>query len=253
MEKKQYQQLAIGAGLLAVVAAIATGRLPRWLRAMLVLALAVLAGGAGLFAYRYIATPTTLTVAAGSLDGDVPRFMAALASRMSTTDSAVRLKVVDKGTAWEAAKAFSAGEVDLAVVRADAGDLSAAQTMVVFTRGVVLIVVPPGLSISEMDDLKGKTVGVVGGVMNHRVVEALKQEYDLERAKVQFKDLTLGDISQALKSKQVSALLVVMPISEKYLAMLRNLFPRNGKSNLTLVEIESAGAKIGRASCRERV
>jgi uncharacterized membrane protein YdbT with pleckstrin-like domain len=80
METKQYQQLAIGVALLSVIAAIATGRLPRWLRAVLVVGLAVLAGGAGLFAYRQFATPTTLTVAAGSLDGDVPRFMAALAS-----------------------------------------------------------------------------------------------------------------------------------------------------------------------------
>ena len=225
-----------------MVVAMATGRLPRWLRATLVVALAALAGGAGLFAYRYVTNPTTLTVAAGSSDGDVPRFMMALASRMAAIDSGVRLKVVDKGTAWGAAKAFSAGEVDLAVVRADADDLSAAQTVVVFTRAVALIVVPPGVSISDIDDLKGKTIGVVGGVMNHKVVEALKQEYDLERAKVQFKDLTLGDIPQALKSKQVSALLVVMPISEKYLAMLRNLFPRNGKSNPTLIPIESAGA-----------
>jgi TRAP transporter TAXI family solute receptor len=242
MQREHYQQIAIGAALLAVVAAITSGRLPRWMRTTLVVALLALAAGAGLFAYRYVTNPVTLTVAAGSLDGDVPRFMAALASRMSSSDAGVRLKVLDKGTAWEAAKAFSAGDVDLAVVRADVGDLSAAQTVAVVTRGVVLIVVPPGISISDMDDLKGKTIGVVGGVMNHKVVEALKQEYDFERAKVQFKDLNLGDIPQALKSKQVSALLVVMPISEKYLAMLRNLFPRNGKSNPTLVPIESAGA-----------
>jgi len=138
--------------------------------------------------------------------------MAALASRMASTNSAVRLKVIDKGTPLEAAKAFSAGEVDLAAARADTGDLSAAQTVVVVTRSVVLIVAPPGSSIEGMDDLRGKTVGVVGGEMNRRVVEALKKEYDLDRAKVQFKDLTLGDIPQALKSKQVSALLVVMPI-----------------------------------------
>ena len=154
MERERYQQqIAIGAGLLAAVAAIATGRLPRWLRITLVVALAALAGGAGLFAYRYVKNPTTLTVAAGSLDGDVPRFMSALASRMASTDSAIRLKVIDKGTASEAAKAFSAGEVDLAVARADTGDLSAAQTVVVFTRGVVLIVVPPGISIADMDRL----------------------------------------------------------------------------------------------------
>jgi hypothetical protein len=83
----------------------------------LVVALLALAAGAGLFAYRYVTNPVTLTVAAGSLDGDVPRFMAALASRMSSSDAGVRLKVVDKGTAWEAAKAFSAGDVDLAVVK----------------------------------------------------------------------------------------------------------------------------------------
>jgi TRAP transporter TAXI family solute receptor len=242
MQREQYQQIAIGAGLLAVIAAIATGRLPRWLRIMLVVALAALAGGAGLFAYRFVANPTTLTVAAGSLDGDAPRFMAALASRMASTNSAVRLKVIDKGTALEAAKAFSAGDVDLAVARADAEDLSTAQTVVVVTRGVVLIVVPPAISIEDMDDLKGKTVGVVGGEVNHRVVEALKKEYDLDRAKVQFKDLTVGEIPQALKSKQVSALLIVMPISEKYLAMLRNVFPRTGKSNATLIPIESAEA-----------
>ena len=187
MEREQYQQIAVGAGLLAVVVAITTGRLPRWLRITLVIALAALAGGAGLFAYRYISNPTTLTVAAGSLDGDVPRIMAALASRMASTNSAVRLKVIDKGTALEAAKAFSAGEVDLAAARADTGDLSAAQTVVVVTRSVVLIVAPPGSSIEGMDDLRGKTVGVVGGEMNRRVVEALKKEYDLDRAKVQFK------------------------------------------------------------------
>ena len=242
MQREQYQQIAIGAGLLAVVVAIATGRLPRWLRVTLVIALAALAGGAGLFAYRYTTNPTTLIVAVGSLDGDAPRIMAALASRMASTNSAIRLKVIDKGTASEAAKAFSSGEVDLAVARADADDLSAAQTVVVFTRGVVLIVVPPGISIEDMDALKGKTIGVVGGVVNHKVVEAIKKEYDLDRAKVQFKDLTLADIPQALKAKQVSALLVVMPISEKYLAILRNLFPRNGKSNPTLIPIESAEA-----------
>jgi hypothetical protein len=116
MQREHYQQIAIGAALLAVVA-ITSGRLPRWMRTTLVVALLALAAGAGLFAYRYVTNPVTLTVAAGSLDGDVPRFMAALASRMSSSDAGVRLKVVDKGTAWEAAKAFSAGDVDLAVVK----------------------------------------------------------------------------------------------------------------------------------------
>jgi TRAP-type uncharacterized transport system substrate-binding protein len=93
-----------------------------------------------------------------------------------------------------------------------------------------------------MDDLKGKTIGVVAGEVNQKLVAALTTEYELERAKTHFKDLAPADISQALKSKQVNALLIVMPITEKYLTMLRNVFPKTGKQKPALIPIESAGA-----------
>jgi len=242
VEREQYQQLAIGAAILAIIAAIATGRLPRWLRVTLVVGLVALAAGAALYAYRYATGPTTLSVAAGSVDGDAPRFMTAIASRMAAANSPVRLKVIEKPTALEAGNAFSAGDVDLAVTRVDIGDLSGAQTVVVFGRGVVLIIAPPGSSLTSIDDLKGKTVGVVGGQINHKIVDVLNKEYDLDRAKVQFKDLVLTDVQHAIKSRQVNALLIVMPITEKYLGLLRNLFPRNAKSGPTLIPIESAEA-----------
>jgi ABC-type nitrate/sulfonate/bicarbonate transport system substrate-binding protein len=77
---------------------------------------------------------------------------------------------------------MEAGEVDLAVARADAEDLSAAQTVVVFTRAVVLIVVPPGISIEDMDGLKGKTIGVVGGEVNHRLDPLLTEDLNEQAA-----------------------------------------------------------------------
>ena len=242
MQRSQWQIVAIGAALMAVAAAIATGRLPRWLRVTLVLGLAMLACGGAFYAYRYATQPTTLKVAAGSLEGDAPQLMSAIAARLASTGAPVRLKVLDEGTVVEAAKAFAAGETDLAIVRADVGDLSSAGTVVVVTHAVVLIVAPPGSSIAAMDDLKGKTVGVLGGEANHRVVEALSTEYDLDRIQVHFKDLALNEVAQALKSKQVNCLLVVMPLAEKYLAMLRNLFPRNAKQKPAVLPIESAGA-----------
>jgi hypothetical protein len=64
----------------------------------------------------------------------------------------------------------------------------------------------------------------------------------LDSAKTHFKDLAPTDIPQALKSKQVSALLVVMPITGKYLTMLRNVFPKSAKQKPVLIPIESAGA-----------
>ena len=216
--------------------------IPQWLRAVVVGLLVVLATGAGLLAYRYYTHPKTMTVAVGSYDGEAGRLMSAIAGRLAKAGAPIRLNVVDTGTALEASRAFSDGKVDLAIVRADVGDLSAARTVVLVTHGVVMIIVPAGSSIEDMSDLAGKTVGVVGGEVNRRVVEVLTKEYDLARAKVRFKDLTVADAAHAIRSKQVSALLVVAPVSERYLSLMRGFFPANPKQKPGLVAIESAGA-----------
>src|SRR4029450_8005012 len=101
----------------------------------------------------------------------------------------VRLKALDTGTALEAAAAFSANKVDLAVVRGDVGDLSQAQAVVVVSHMVVLIIAPPGSSIDSIDNLKGRTVGVVGGAANAKIIDALTKEYDLAGEKGAFKNL----------------------------------------------------------------
>jgi TRAP-type uncharacterized transport system substrate-binding protein len=217
-------------------------KLPLWLRFTVVVGVVILAAGAGLFAYRYFTRPATLTLAVGSLDGEAAKAMSAIASRLVLTNGPVRLKVIDSGTALGAADAFSAGKVDLAVVRSDVGDLSQAQAVIVVTHAVVLIVAPPGSSIDSMDKLKDHTVGVVGGAANARVVDVLTKEYDLARAKVVFKDIAPPDARQAIQSKAVSALLVVIPLSEKYLALVRGLFQLGPKAMPVLIPIESAGA-----------
>ena len=145
------------------------------------------------------------------------------------------------GSALEAAQAFSRGEADLAIVRADANDLTNARTVVLVSYGVAMVIVPPGTA-GTMDSLKGKTIGVVGGEVNRNLVEALTREYDLASAKTRFKDLTVGDAQQAFRNREVSALLVVTPISEKYLSLLRGIFAGNPKRRPQLVPIKSADA-----------
>jgi TRAP-type uncharacterized transport system substrate-binding protein len=217
-------------------------KLPLWLRFTLVVGLVILATGAGLFAYRYYARPVTLTLAVGSIDGEAAKAMSAIASRLVSTNAPVRLKVIDSGTALEAANAFSTGKVDLAVVRSDVGDLSQAQAVIVVTHAVILIVAPPGSSIDSMDKLKGHTVGVVGGAANSKIVDVLTKEYDLNRAKVVFKNIAPADVRQAIQSKAVSALLVAIPLTEKYLTLLRGFFQLGAKTVPVLIPIESAGA-----------
>src|SRR6266852_3405659 len=216
-------------------------KLPLWLRATLLVGVVILATGAGLFAYRYFTHPVTLTIAVGSIDGEAAKAMSAIASRLVSTNAPVRLKVIDSGTVLEAADAFAAGKVDLAVVRGDVGDLSQAQAVVVVSHVVALIIAPPGSTIDSMDKLKGRRVGVVGGDANAKIVDVLSKEYGLDRAKV-FKDIALSDARRAFQSKEVAALLVVIPLAEKYLSLVRNFFQQGPKALPLFSSIDSAGA-----------
>jgi len=216
-------------------------KLPLWLRFILLVGVIGLASGASLLAYRYYTRPVTLSVAVGSIDGEAAKAMSAIASQLVSTNAPVRLKVIDSGTALEAANAFAAGKVDLAVVRGDVGDLSQARAVVVVSHVVVLIVAPPGSTIDGIDKLKGRRVGVISGDTNAKIVDVLSKAYGLDRAKV-FKDLALPDARQAIQSKEVAALLVVIPLAEKYLSQVRGLFQQGPKALPVLVPIESAGA-----------
>jgi TRAP-type uncharacterized transport system substrate-binding protein len=217
---------------------------PLWLRFVLLIGVFGLAVGAGLLGYRYYTHPVTLSVAVGSIDGEAAKAMSAIANRLVTTNAAIRLNVVDSGTALEAANAFSGGKVDLAVVRGDVGDLSQAQAVVVVSHVVLLIVAPPGSAIDSVDKLKGRRVGVIGGQTNARIVDALVKEFGLDRAKM-FKDVALPDARRAIQSKDVSALLIVIPLAEKYLSQVRGIFQQGAKALPVLIPIDSAAAIAG--------
>jgi TRAP-type uncharacterized transport system substrate-binding protein len=216
-------------------------KLPLWLRFVLLAGIVGLVSGASLIAYRYYTRPVTLSVAVGSIDGEAAKAMSAIASRLASTNAPVRLKVIDSGTVLEAAKAFSAGNADLAVVRGDVGDLSQAQAVVVVSHVVVLIIVPPDSTIDSMTKLKGRRIGVIGGDANTKIVDVLSKEYGLDRAKA-FKDIALSDARRAIQSKEVGALLIVIPLAEKYLSLVRGFFQQGPKALPGLISIDSAGA-----------
>jgi hypothetical protein len=129
-------------------------KLPIWLRIAAIVGVTVVAVGASLFAYRWYVRPANLSIAVGSLDGELPKAVSALASRLVETNAPVRLKVVETSSPLESANAFSSGKTDLAVVRGDVGDLSQAQAVVVMGQAVALLVAPPGSTTTEMAELK---------------------------------------------------------------------------------------------------
>ena len=171
--------------------------------------------------------------------------MSTIAGQLTADGAPVRLKVIDTGTSVESGKQFAAGNVDLAAVRGDVGDLSQAQAIVVLSHIVVVLIAPPGSSIDSIDKLKGRTVGVLGGEANAKIVDVLNTSYDLARNKTAFKNLSLQDARQAVESKQVSALLVAIPLTEKYLTLVKGFFPQGTKMTPVLIPIDSAAAIAG--------
>src|SRR6266480_4488282 len=69
-------------------------KLPLWLRFVLLVGIVGLVSGASLIAYRYYTRPVTLSVAAGSIDGEAAKAMSAIASRLVSTNAPVRLMVI---------------------------------------------------------------------------------------------------------------------------------------------------------------
>jgi len=57
-----------------------------------------------------------------------------------------------------------------------------------------------------------------------------------------FKDVDLPDARRAIQSKEVVALLVVVPLAERYLSLVRSFFQQGPKALPVLIAIESAGA-----------
>jgi TRAP-type uncharacterized transport system substrate-binding protein len=216
--------------------------LPVWVRAVLLAGVICLIAGVVLISYRLSQRPTILTVAVGSLDGEARQSASLIAGQFAATGSPIRLKIENTGNVLDAAKAFAAGKADLAVVRADVGDLSQARAVAVTAQGVVTIVAPPGSNITSIAKLRDHTVGVVGGEINHHVVEALKKEYDLDRANVTFKDLTPLEVRQAVQAKQVAALILVTPLTDRYISLIKGLFRETATSAPVLIPIDSAGA-----------
>ena len=214
--------------------------LPRWVRFGAALGIVLLAIGIGLLSYRYFTRPMTLTIAAGSIDGQAVRVMSTIAGKLASSGSSIRLKVIDTQTALGAAEALSSGRADLAVVRSDLGDLSSARAVALLTHAVVLLIVPAGSPIKDVEGLKGKTLGVLGGSSNRPIVEMLNKSSDLGR--MQIKDLGPDDVRPAIQGKQIHALLAVVPIVERYIAALRASFPSEGKRHPTLIAIEAAEA-----------
>lgn len=79
----------------------------------------------------------------------------------------------------------------------------------------------------------------------------LTNECNLTRANVTFRDLAQAEARRALESKDVRAILTVLPLTERYISLARDLFLPSPKSAPVIIPIESAGAISGKERAYE--
>ena len=125
--------------------------LPFWARAALLVGIVGMTVGAGLAAYRFYAKPTTLTLAVGSFDGEAAQIASIVAGRLTATNAPVQIKIVPTGNVLDSAELFAAGKADLAIVRADVGDLSQARSVAQVAKSVLMVLALPGSGITGIE------------------------------------------------------------------------------------------------------
>src|SRR6188768_914619 len=125
--------------------------LPLWARATLLAGLVGVVLGTSVMMYRYYSKPVTLRLAVGSFDGEATKVASIMAGRLDAAKSAVRINIVPTDNVLDSAKLFAAGKTDLAIVRADVGDLSQARSVVQVNKSVVMILALPGSALASIE------------------------------------------------------------------------------------------------------
>lgn len=219
-------------------------RLPPWLRWVLTAGLALIVAAVALAAYRFAAKPVTLSIAASD-EGQTIQVLNALALRTAEGNRRLRLKVVPTKSMIEAAALFADRKVDLAVLRADIGNQGNARSMVVVAQAVVLVLLPHGSPVEDFDGLKGRTIGVLDGELNQRIVDVIAESYGFDRAR--FRPLGLDEAKASLRARRIQGLLAVAPMNERTLGFLRSQFDLKSRQRPGLLAIDQAAAIAGNA------
>jgi len=196
----------------------------------------------------------TLRVATGPMGSDGQKFFAAFVRTVADAHPRVRLKLVPTADREASEKALVAGKADLAVVRSDMLTSSEVQTIAILRRDVVGLVIPPHAAIEKVNDLAGKTLGMMQGpAADERILDQILSYYQIPADKLQRVVLAPNEISQAIRQKRVAAMYALGPAGPGPLADVVNAVAKAGKGTLSILDIEAADAIAKRFPILESV
>src|SRR3954465_12991393 len=245
---------------------------------LMLIAAALLCGGAGTVVYLLLNQPTELTIAVGPPNSEDTRVVQAIATQLSREQSNVRLqiKIVDGGPP-DAAAAIDKGLADLAVVRRDSGMPKDGRAIAILRKNVVVFIVPsaaeapkrgkgkaaakakPAEKIEKIEQMVGRRLGVVGrSPRNIELLKVILRQYrinadqivmlssdDLAKpnaaGKISVVQLDPNNVSSAIRDSNADVIMSVGPVGSPITADAIAAATR-GKEAPTFLAINAAEA-----------
>jgi TRAP-type uncharacterized transport system substrate-binding protein len=244
---------------------------------LLIVAAALLCGGAGTVVYLLLNQPTELTIAVGPPNSEDVRVVQSIATQLSREQANVRLqiKIVDGGPP-DAAAAIDNGQADLAVVRRDSGMPKNGQAIAILRKNVVVFIVPsavetpkrgkgkaakakPAEKIEKIEQMVGRRLGVVGRTpRNIELLKVILRQYrinadqlvmlssdDLAKpnvaGKISIVQFDPNNVSSAIRDSNVDVIMSVGPVGSPITADAIAAATR-GKEAPTFLAINAAEA-----------
>jgi len=193
--------------------------------------LLILAAGIFVFALAagalyYGLRPVTLRIAVGPPGSDDVKLIQAFAQTFAQDGSAVRLKLVATQGGSDSIAQFAANKVDLAVARGDLNLPTAAESVAILRKNVVVLWAPSGAKggkrsakIKSIDELAGHKVGVIGSTQaNVTLLRVILTESGVNPDKVAVSQYPIARISDLAHDTSLDAYMAVGPLDSKVTA-----------------------------------
>jgi TRAP-type uncharacterized transport system substrate-binding protein len=159
----------------------------------------------------------TLTVATGpTLDGGLAYF-AAVNQVFSEERPHVRLQRIQNDTLQASAKMLESGKADLAIARSDIAMPNNGQSIAIFRRDCLVLIVPAHSPVESLQGLAGKKVGLLRGgseeqdAQLERLLNTILGFYNISTHRVDRVFLSAEEIGPAVAKKQVAGVLALAP------------------------------------------
>jgi TRAP-type uncharacterized transport system substrate-binding protein len=204
-----------------------------------ILALAALAAAVGYFALR----PTVLRLAIPTTDTLDQRIFAAAADQLISQRAPIRLHWAAGGSSQAVTQALDRRDVDLAVIRSDAGATRAAETVLILRKDAVVVVVPKSSGIQKLTDLPGRVVGVVREApRTGSLLDSVLDYYAVPHDKLTLVPFSFSDIPEALREKRIEAAVLTGPVPSRPMAEAVAAMDRDVPGGVQFIDVGEADA-----------